>query len=106
MIPDIFLIIFKYLPLEFELVKCIRRQNILREPTPQPIDAEDEDSATSLLKQRTRFAATLIRSGIEPHIKDPAIKNFASSLNLYPADTETVESNLQIFILFFHLLQN
>ena len=88
------------------MVKCIRRQNILREPTPQPIDAEDEDSATRLLKQRTRFAATLIRSGIEPHIKDPAIKNFASSLNLYPADTETVESNLQIFILFFHLLQN
>ncbi|XP_046459792.1 uncharacterized protein LOC124206157 isoform X2 [Daphnia pulex] len=77
---------------EFELVKCIRRQNILREPTPQPIDAEDEDSATSLLKQRTRFAATLVRSATEPHIKDPATKNFASSLNLYPTDAEAVEN--------------
>lgn len=73
-------------------MKCIRRQNILREPTPQPIDAEDEDSATSLLKQRTRFAATLVRSATEPHIKDPATKNFASSLNLYPTDAEAVES--------------
>ena len=79
---------------EFELVKCIRRQNILREPTPPPIDNEDEDSATSLLKQRTRYAATFIRTCQEPNVSDPALQDFASSLDLYPADSQIVESKL------------
>ncbi|XP_057379989.1 uncharacterized protein LOC130702329 [Daphnia carinata] len=77
---------------EFELVKCIRRQNILREPTPPPIDTEDEDSATSLLRQRTRFAATLVRPIVESQVKDPAIRNFAANLHLYPTDSQTAES--------------
>ncbi|KAI9558321.1 hypothetical protein GHT06_015074 [Daphnia sinensis] len=77
---------------EFELVKCIRRQNILREPTPPPIDTEDEDSGTSLLRQRTRFAATLVRPIVEPQVKDPATRNFAANLHLYPTDSQTAES--------------
>lgn len=77
---------------EFELVKCIRRQNILREPTPPPIDTEDGDSATSLLRQRTRFAATLVRPIVESQVKDPAIRNFAANLHLYPTDSQTAES--------------
>ncbi len=86
-----------FIVLEFELVKCIRRQNILREPTPPPIDNEGEDSATSLLKQRTRFAATFIRTCHQPNVKDPAIQEFASSLHLQPTDSQIVESELEFF---------
>lgn len=85
---------FYFSSIEFELVKCIRRQNILREPTPPPIDPEDEDSATSLLKQRTRFAATVVRANVEPTTTndDPALKEFASVLDLHPTDSSSVES--------------
>lgn len=77
------------------MVKCIRRQNILREPTPPPIDAEDEDSATSLLKHRTRFAATVVRSSNdEPHIRDSALEEFAFKLDLLPTNSHMIESKL------------
>lgn len=82
---------------DVELVKCIRRQKILREPTPPPIESEDEDSATLLLKQRTRLAATQVQERSDSESKvaeaaDPALCDFAVRLNLFPTDKQIIES--------------
>lgn len=86
--------IFFYV-LEFELVKCIRRQNILREPTPPPIDSDEEDSATALLKHNTRLAANVptIPSRPDGDEVDPELIVFAAKLNLNLAEPEAIESN-------------
>lgn len=83
---------------EFELVKCIRRQNILREPTPPPIDAEDEDSATSLLKQRTRLSVSFVQSATTSadtsrnESTDADLQEITSALRLKPTDQQTADS--------------
>ena len=91
---------------DVELVKCIRRQKILREPTPPPIESEEEDSATLLLKQRTRLAATQVHERSNPsdceskvaQAADPALCDFAVRLNLFPTDQQIVESESSLLI--------
>ena len=91
---------------DVELVKCIRRQKILREPTPPPIESEEEDSATLLLKQRTRLAATQVHERSNPldceskvaEAADPALCDFAVRLNLFPTDQQIVESESSLLI--------
>ena len=86
---------------DIELVKGIRRQNILREPTPPPIDSEEEDSATRMLKQRTRLAAALPPTVLRPEREQPAseLVRFATGLNLNVADSNTIEGKSKFYLI-------
>ena len=87
------------MPTDVELRKIIRRHNVLRDPTPPPADADDEDdSATRMLKEHAKLAAELVRpipihkDPASFHPTDPALCQFAAKLDLRPADPQTIES--------------
>ena len=76
-------------------MKCIKRHNILRDPTPTPLlETCDEDSATQLLKQRTTLALTHCSQQLpsDVRVKDEqqppsdSQVHFARSLALLPRD--------------------
>ena len=76
-----------------ELMKCMKRHNILRDPTPTPlVETCEEDSATQLLKERTTLALThcsqQLPSDLRVKDEQPSESqvHFARSLALLPRD--------------------
>lgn len=91
--------------------KILRRHNVLRDPTPPPAEADEEDdSATQMLKEHARRSAGLVRpvpihrDPLSFHSRDPALCQFAAKLDLRPADPQTMESECHALALPFDSL--
>ena len=69
----------------------MRRHNILREPTPTPTDADEEDSGTTLLKNKMTLAAFYsYQDAPVLDVADAAKCNFLRCLDLLPSDQDTI----------------
>ena len=78
-------------------MKCIKRHNILRDPTPTPVPVDEEDGASRLLKERTHQSMARCRYDdidIEPALEARLDENFALSLGLLSQDSVAKKSTL------------
>ena len=85
----------------------MRRHNILREPTPPPIDCDEEDGATRMLKNGAALASWHSHQ-IPPllNVQDTDDKgDFIRSLGLLPSSQTAIDSNIPDQLA-FHQMDN